>query len=319
MKKILLYILPVFFSIIILTSESHAVTLEGKVLYDTLLTPTAGGYVKAFKLIRPSYQMLKVDSANIRSGGAYTLSNVTAGDTVYLIAYSSAFFDFVPCYYPGTTNWLTAAKIIAASSQSNLDIKVRKLYNAVHVGVVSGTVSYNNGLPLKDALVYLKTQLGEFISFAVTRTDGTYSIPNVAEGGYQITVNRIGFNNNSVFGIELNYTFGTELANQNFSLEQTVSISQTSSIVPAKYSLYQNYPNPFNPSTKIKFDIQKAGNVKMSVYNSQGQLVKDLINQFAPAGSFEVNFNAKDLSSGIYYYKMEVEGFVVTKKMLLVK
>lgn len=319
MKKILLYILPLFFAAVFFTSETKAVTLDGKVLYDTLLTPTAGGYVKAFKLIRPSYQLLKVDSANIGAGGSYTLANVTAGDTVYLFAYSSGTLDFVPGYYPGTNNWQTATKIIAVTSQNNLDIKVRKLYNASAVGVISGTVSYSNGLPLKDALVYLKTQIGTMISWAVTKTDGTYSIPNVAEGSYQITVNRIGFNNNSVFGIELNYTFGTELQNQNFSLEQTVSITQTNSIVPEKYRLYQNYPNPFNPTTKIKFDIQKAGAVKLSVYNSLGKLVKNIVNQYAPAGSFEVIFDGKDLSSGIYYYKMEVDGFVITKKMMLVK
>lgn len=319
MKKILLYILPLFFAAVFFTSETKAVTLDGKVLYDTLLTPTAGGYVKAFKLIRPSYQLLKVDSANIGAGGSYTLANVTAGDTVYLFAYSSGTLDFVPGYYPGTNNWQTATKIIAVTSQNNLDIKVRKLYNASAVGVISGTVSYSNGLPLKDALVYLKTQIGTMISWAVTKTDGTYSIPNVAEGSYQITVNRIGFNNNSVFGIELNYTFGTELPNQNFSLEQTVSITQTNSIVPEKYRLYQNYPNPFNPTTKIKFDIQKAGAVKLSVYNSLGKLVKNIVNQYAPAGSFEVIFDGKDLSSGIYYYKMEVDGFVITKKMMMVK
>ncbi len=319
MKKILLYILPLFFAAVFFTSETKAVTLDGKVLYDTLLTPTAGGYVKAFKLIRPSYQLLKVDSANIGAGGSYTLANVTAGDTVYLFAYSSGTLDFVPGYYPGTNNWQTATKIIAVTSQNNLDIKVRKLYNASSVGIISGTVSYNNGVPLKDALVYLKTPFGMMVSWAVTKSDGTYSIPNVAEGEYSVTVNRVGFTNTAVFGIILDYDFGTELPNQNFSLEQTVSVNQISSIVPAKYSLYQNYPNPFNPTTKIKFDIQKAGAVKLSVYNSLGKLVKNIVNQYAPAGSFEVIFDGKDLSSGIYYYKMEVDGFVITKKMMLVK
>lgn len=319
MKKILLYIIPLFCAVVIFTSESKAVALDGKVLYDTLLTPTAGGYVKAFKLIRPSYQLLKVDSSNIGAGGAYSLANITAGDTVYLIAYSSNSLDFVPGYYPGTNSWIAATPIIAASSQSNIDIKVRKLYNASSVGIISGTVSYNNGVPLKDALVYLKTPFGMMVSWAVTKSDGTYSIPNVAEGEYSVTVNRVGFTNTAVFGIILDYDFGTELPNQNFSLEQTVSVNQISTIVPAKYSLYQNYPNPFNPTTKIKFDIQKAGEVKLSVYNSQGKLVKEIVNQYAPAGSFEVSFDGKDLSSGIYYYKMEVNGFVITKKMMLVK
>lgn len=319
MKKILFLILPLFFTVLIFSQESHAVTLQGKVLYDTILTPTTSGYVKAFKLIRPSYQLLKIDSAGIGAGGTYTLANITAGDTVYLVAYASSFMDFVPGYYPGTNSWATATPVIAATSQNDLDIKVRKLYNASHVGIISGTVSYNNGIPLKDALVYLKTPFGVMISWAISKSDGTYSIPNVAEGEYSVTVNRVGFTNTAVFGIKLNYIFGTELPNQNFSLEETVSINQTGSIVPAKYNLYQNYPNPFNPTTKIKFDLQKAGDVKMSVYNSQGKLVKDIVNQYAPAGSFEVSFDGKELSSGIYYYKMEAGGSVITKKMMLVK
>jgi protocatechuate 3,4-dioxygenase beta subunit len=317
MKKILV-LLAVLVLTLSFNSKSNAVTLQGKVVYDTVLTAVSSGYVKALKLNTLNFTLTKVDSVSLGAGGTYTL-NVNTGDTVYIVAYASTFLDFVPGYYPGSNNWATGTAIIANTAQTNLDIRVRKLYNAVYPGRITGTVSYNNGVPLKDAIVYLKTQIGGMISYGITGADGTYSIPNVAEGGYQMTVNRIAFNNTSVFGIEMNYAFGTELPNQNFSLQATVAINPISSVVPEKFELYQNFPNPFNPTTKIKFDVPKAGMTKLSVFNSIGQIVKELVNENLTAGSYEVDFNAASLSSGIYFYKMETAGAVITKRMMLVK
>ena len=318
MEKV--YILILLFITSFGFNNSNAVTLDGRVLYDTLLTPVTGGYVKAMRLNISDYSLTMVDSSGIGANGVYTLSNVAAGQTVYVIAYASTSLNFMPGYYPATQNWTLATTVNTNTSQSNLDIKVRKLYNAVYPGTITGGVVYSTtGLPLKDALVYLKTQIGGMVSFTVTRADGTYSIPNVAEGEYSVVVNRIGFNNNSYFGIILDYDFGTELPNINFVMEGTVSVNQINSIVPASFNLYQNYPNPFNPVTKIKFDVKKSDNVKISVYNLQGKMVKEVVNQVLPAGSFEVSFDGKELSSGMYVYRMETNGNMITKKMSLVK
>ena len=89
--------------------------------------------------------------------------------------------------------------------------------------------------------------------------------------------------------------------------------------VPSKFALMQNYPNPFNPVTNVKFDLPKATNVQMIIYNSMGQEVKSLVNEFKQAGSYSVDFNASNLSSGIYFYKLITSDFVETKKMTLVK
>ncbi len=319
MKKILIYILPLFFVLIAMTSNSYAVTLQGKVLYDTINTPVSSGYVKALFLNSVTFELSKVDSVNIGGNGSYIFVNIPTGQNIYIIAYPATSLDYVPCYYPAGTNWQEAIIVNTSSSQNNLDIKVRKLYNTVHVGIISGNVSHSNGLPLNDAIVYLESYKGELISFGVTNANGNYSIPNAPEGEYALTSNRIAFVNNSVFGIKMNYSFFTHLPNQNFSLKQIVSISQIGTIVPSKYSLYQNYPNPFNPTTKIKFDVPKSGNAVITVYNSQGKMMKEIINQFIPSGSFEVSLDGKDLSSGVYYYRMDINGFSVSKKMMLVK
>ncbi|MBK6773795.1 MAG: T9SS type A sorting domain-containing protein [Ignavibacteria bacterium] len=90
------------------------------------------------------------------------------------------------------------------------------------------------------------------------------------------------------------------------------------------YELY-NYPNPFNPSTKIKYTLPKEGIAKITIYNSLGQRVTELVNEFKQPGAYIAEFNARiaeqgvNLSSGIYFYQLESNGIVLTGRMLLIK
>jgi hypothetical protein len=88
---------------------------------------------------------------------------------------------------------------------------------------------------------------------------------------------------------------------------------------PLTFSLNQNYPNPFNPATSISYSIAKSGLVKIAIYNTLGQQVKELVNEVKEAGSYNVSFNASSLTSGIYFYKIESAQFSQTKKMILMK
>jgi len=87
------------------------------------------------------------------------------------------------------------------------------------------------------------------------------------------------------------------------------------------YQLYQNYPNPFNPETKIKYEIPQNGqDVKLKIYNLLGKEVTTLVNENKSAGSYEVKFNAANISSGVYFYTLYVNGdFIDSKKMLVIK
>lgn len=89
--------------------------------------------------------------------------------------------------------------------------------------------------------------------------------------------------------------------------------------LPTSYALYQNYPNPFNPSTIIKYDLPAASNVKINVYNLLGQKVTSLQDAYKPAGRYSISFNAGHLSSGIYFYSIESEGYKKVKRMVLAK
>ncbi|HEX7357869.1 MAG TPA: carbohydrate-binding module family 20 domain-containing protein [Ignavibacteriaceae bacterium] len=89
--------------------------------------------------------------------------------------------------------------------------------------------------------------------------------------------------------------------------------------IPATYELSQNYPNPFNPSTQIRFAIPEAGIVNIRVFNTLGQEVATLVSDYRNAGSYEVDFNASNLSSGIYFYTITANNFTQTNKMMLLK
>lgn len=85
------------------------------------------------------------------------------------------------------------------------------------------------------------------------------------------------------------------------------------------YTLGQNYPNPFNPSTKIKFTIPKTGNVSLKIYDILGREIKTLINKEMQPGIYDIEFNAVNLPSGVYFYQLKVGSYVETKKMILLK
>ncbi len=97
------------------------------------------------------------------------------------------------------------------------------------------------------------------------------------------------------------------------------AIEPISNIIPDNFSLSQNYPNPFNPMTKIKFDIPKAFNTKLAVYDILGKEVAVLVNDNLKPGSYEVELNSADLPSGTYFYRLVTDGFTETKKMTLIK
>jgi hypothetical protein len=103
-----------------------------------------------------------------------------------------------------------------------------------------------------------------------------------------------------------------------------VGIQNISSEVPKSYSLFQNYPNPFNPTTKIKFDVPNVMNSRdrsllLIIYDALGREVATLVNEQLQPGSYEVEWDASNYPSGVYFYKLEAGSFSQTKKLVLIK
>jgi hypothetical protein len=104
-----------------------------------------------------------------------------------------------------------------------------------------------------------------------------------------------------------------------FTFTGPLGVGNNSSTIPETYSLSQNYPNPFNPVTQIKFDIPKQGFVTMKIFDILGREVSKLVNEVKTPGSYIVDFDGSNLSSGVYFYKLEINNFSDIKKMVLIK
>ncbi len=102
-------------------------------------------------------------------------------------------------------------------------------------------------------------------------------------------------------------------------IQNLTGAGNVSGIVPHNYNLYQNYPNPFNPATVIKYDLPKSGFVSLKIFDALGREAASLVNAHQEAGIHDAVWNAKNFSSGIYFYKIQAGDYTATKKMMLVK
>ncbi|MCI0473132.1 MAG: T9SS type A sorting domain-containing protein [Ignavibacteria bacterium] len=102
-------------------------------------------------------------------------------------------------------------------------------------------------------------------------------------------------------------------------VDLSVGIKKISETAPADYELEQNYPNPFNPSTTINFSVPKNDYVKIKVFDISGKEAATVVSGYYNAGKYSAEFNGSKLTSGVYFYRLEVNGFSETKRMLLIK
>ncbi len=133
---------------------------------------------------------------------------------------------------------------------------------------------------------------------SITANDYSFSDRNLASGKYNYRLKQIDFNGNFEY----------------YNLSNEVNIG-----IPEKFALLQNYPNPFNPATNIGYEIPVDGKVSLKIFDMSGKEVAILVNEAKTAGYYTVNFNASNLSSGIYFYQISAGSYNAVKKMTLVK
>lgn len=143
-----------------------------------------------------------------------------------------------------------------------------------------------------------------------------YNITANPNGIYKLTFSKPGYKSESV---SLEIVDGTLDIIKNVTMSDSYKGGNNGLAAPENYSLSQNYPNPFNPTTTISFGIPKAGMVTLKVFDISGKEVSVLLNEFRNEGNYSVNFNASNLSSGIYFYSLQINGNTITKKLTLLK
>jgi endonuclease/exonuclease/phosphatase family metal-dependent hydrolase len=148
--------------------------------------------------------------------------------------------------------------------------------------------------------------------------------------GQSIRIDYIFVHNNSILHTDDSYLFGDKPISQDFYYSDHLGILTTFSnptyveimeelAVPKSFSLSQNYPNPFNPSTKINFTLTETGFISLKVFNVLGNELATLVDEELQQGNHEFDFNAINLTNGVYFYRLSQNNNSVIKKMLLVK
>jgi hypothetical protein len=174
------------------------------------------------------------------------------------------------------------------------------------------------GFSTPSGLIILDST-GNYIR-SLTGVTGNRSV-YLLDNGHYLTTNGTGVH-------ELDSTTGslvrTVVAGANFQyiseyIPGLILSASNSTLIASEFDLHQNYPNPFNPETVINFDLPKSGNVSLKIYDQLGSEVAVLVNEFRAAGSYSINFNAEDLATGVYFYRLNFNGISEARKMLLVK
>jgi hypothetical protein len=169
-------------------------------------------------------------------------------------------------------------------------------------------------IEIQGLLDQLKSHLPQNADGEVSITDSSVTLTEA-----QAAYNYFMIEDDGSFGIHNPaFTFGLLKASIE-ALGGFVAVDYDRSNLPNDFELSQNYPNPFNPTTSIQYQLPEGSNVKVVVYDALGKQVAVLVNGYQNAGTYTTNFNASNLASGIYFYRMEAGNFVKVNKMLLLK
>ncbi|MCI0717285.1 MAG: T9SS type A sorting domain-containing protein [Chlorobi bacterium] len=307
-----LFVAVFFILAVIKTSKADYVTISGKVRYADNGQVVSSGVVKAFN----EFGQFETQ-VNINTEGDYILGVIRALHKD-LIGFPNIEpeADYVPTGYPSAIDPLLMVHVDAMQNHTGIDIYVQRVGgggNAPFTPMtnVSGLVLSDNQ-PIKDVVVYAKSG-NEYIGFGVSNSKGEFRINNIPEGDYILIAHKV-MQNSASKPVTLGEG-GLDNVILNVSPKKDLIVSTN----PVSFMLSQNFPNPFNPATVISYSVPKDGKVTLNVYNTLGEQVAELVNGNQNVGSYEVNFNASGFSSGVYYYRLESNGFVDTKKMILVK
>ncbi len=284
---------------------------------DSLGTPVES-FVSAMRLYTPHFKRYIVSSDSL---GNYSFTNLLPGKYILLACpkegYMPTFFryDGMP-----TMNWRLADSVMVDETSliTGIDFTVHPL--PFGEGMVTGIVADKTGEPVNGAFVYAENSSGEISGYAITNPSGNYIMSGLFAGEYNVKADMIEYTASSPVGININYSGGlTQTANLSLIPESVTGTQNSKPEIVEDYQLYQNYPNPFNPVTNIKFSLPERSNVKITVYNLLGIQVAQILNDVRNAGIHTVSFDASNLASGVYFYKLETGKFTSTKKLTLLK
>ena len=287
--------------------------------------PTSDGRIK------PEIVAMGVADYHAVAGGSYG----SGSGTSYATPIAAGIAAILKSAWPHLTNKQIRSIFLASGDNvqnPNNDrgyglISAKKAIAFPNLQIINNNIRLNkifiNSNGVVSPIIYVKINNNDFQSF---------SLNSLGNSKYYIDFNSL--NTNSTF--EFYYTFSTnsgnlirepEVGNVKFNTNDLNIITDVKEdnekFLPMDFVLYQNYPNPFNPSTTIKYSIpmsvETSYMTSLRIYDILGKEVATLVNERQPAGNYEVKFDGSNLSSGVYFYKLQSGEFVQVNKMILMK
>jgi 1,4-alpha-glucan branching enzyme len=209
--------------------------------------------------------------------------------------------------------WQTHPFADIYSKLFNLKKKNKALWNGDEGGQLQRISTTNN--PSIFAFIREKQNCKVFEIFNLTDQEKTFNL----QGGLYAGSYRNAFSNDSVYFSENTNMTLPSWGYRVYESGSGIILTQNDETLVNHYTVSQNYPNPFNPTTKIKYSIPQPSNVSIKVYNALGTEIETLVDGYKFAGTYEISFNAKNLSSGVYFYRIVSGNYSHTNKMLLLK
>jgi L-ascorbate metabolism protein UlaG (beta-lactamase superfamily) len=271
------------------------------------------------RLANMSSKSITIDSVTQTDTVRFSLNKNFVGQVIGMLGSDSISVTFHPterAYYSDTINVFhkitgktNPIKIVVSASSNSIPYLNKAIPNQTAYTGLLFTYRIPDSsfidIDAEDTLTYQATGMPSWLTFnAQTHTfQGTPTTK---------TKYIIGVNVKDILKASASTSFTI------FVVKPTTGVDDIS-ILPAEYSLGQNYPNPFNPVTVISYQLPAVSNVILKVYDVFGREVTTLVNEKKPAGSYNVQFNASRMASGVYFYRLTTESFSQVKKMLLIK
>lgn len=275
-------------------------------------------HVAAYHLAKGKFD--KQYAAVADSTGKYAFGNIPPGGYILKVYPMN---NYRPTYFRydevQTLSWKKADSVMVDSSTLLTDINFSVIPRADSgFSIVHGVVRSNN-MEIPGVCVYILDAADNLISYGITDEKGSYLITDLVAGTYRLLTDIPQFGSTTINPLTLDATKSDVEININLSSESATMIESGKKELIKTFTLDQNYPNPFNPETTIRYSLLNTAQVKLSVYDYLGREVATLVDSEQQPGTYSTLFRAKDISSGVYLYKLQVGHQILSRKLTFLK